>query len=176
MNKMQFRIILSFCLKNHGRRQRCARSGASADRRKLKPKMKMAALCRDAATKSFQRDLSRRIGVKTDDPDGNGDGAARSEFRLQPGRVNAELPTQITATARDRARHEPIIPRRAELEAAGGFYLVTVRKDRLSGCVVAVRKDLQLVSPGVNFPPEFVILPRKLMTASPSQIDAGQIK
>jgi hypothetical protein len=42
MNKMQFRIILSFCLKNHGRRQRCGRSGVSADRRKWKPKKKMA--------------------------------------------------------------------------------------------------------------------------------------
>jgi len=66
--------------------QRRERSGASADRRKLKGKM--AALCRDAATKSFQRD----------DPEGNGDGAARSEFRLQPGRVNAELPTQSRQT------------------------------------------------------------------------------
>jgi hypothetical protein len=34
-----------------------------------------------------------------DDPEGNGEGAARSEFRLQPGRVNAELPTQFTADA-----------------------------------------------------------------------------
>ena len=58
--------------------QRRERSGASADRRKLKPKMKMAALCRDAATKSFQRDLSRRNGVEADDPDGNGDGAAQA--------------------------------------------------------------------------------------------------
>ena len=43
------------------------RSGASADRRKLKAK-ENGTLCRDAATKSFQRDLSRRNGLSRQNP------------------------------------------------------------------------------------------------------------
>jgi len=37
-----------------------------------------------------------------DDPAGDGEGDARSQFRLQPGRVNAELPTQFMTDARGR--------------------------------------------------------------------------
>jgi hypothetical protein len=69
--------------------QRRDRSSASADRRNLKPKMKMAVFCRDAATKSFQRDLSRRNQMKADDPDGNGDGAALP--RTCPGNMNVHF-------------------------------------------------------------------------------------
>jgi hypothetical protein len=55
----------------------------------METKNENGTFCRDAATKSFQRDLSRRNQMKADDPDGNGDGAALP--RSCPGNMNVHF-------------------------------------------------------------------------------------
>ena len=71
--------------------------------------------------------------MKADDPDRNGDGAARLEFRLQPGRVNAELPTQLrqSPNAALNVQQQPGVAENLELLANFGPDIPIIRMQLL---------------------------------------------